>query len=69
MPVQTAAELNGESKAKQGFGIQCEYYEYLKNHSKSQNIYKMENWFFLDFTRVVLYIEHIVWYNLVKIIF
>jgi len=43
MPVQTAAELNGESKAKQGFGIQCEYYEYLKNHSKSQNIYKMEN--------------------------
>ena len=43
--------------------------ECLRNHSKSQRNYKIENLILLDSTWVDLYSEHMIWYNLVKLIF
>jgi hypothetical protein len=40
--------------------------ESLKNHSKSQKNYKMENLILLDSTWVDLYNEHIIWSALVQ---
>jgi hypothetical protein len=40
--------------------------ESLKNHSKSQKNYKIENLILLDSTWVDIYSEYIIWYALVQ---